>query len=180
MYLRTTQRRNQDGSVVRYVSLAHNRRTGASTQAEVLVNLGREDRLDLDGLRRLARSINRYLGEGGGDGETLEVLSSRPLGAAFALDDLWQKLGVGEALRRAIDQRRFPTDIERVVFALVANRAIDPASKLAAAEWASRDVVIPGLAEMDDDQATGPWTCWWRETPRDRCKRRCSSPPPTC
>jgi hypothetical protein len=38
-------------------------------------------------------------------------------------------------------------------FALVANRAIDPASKLAAAEWASYDVAIPGLDGMDEDQA---------------------------
>ncbi|MFP5487161.1 MAG: IS1634 family transposase, partial [Acidimicrobiia bacterium] len=44
-------------------------------------------------------------------------------------------------------------DVERVLFALVANRAIDPASKLAAAEWASNDVAIDGLETMDDDQA---------------------------
>jgi transposase len=49
--------------------------------------------------------------------------------------------------------RRFTTDVERVLFALVANRAIDPASKLAAAEWASNDVAIAGLEVMDDDQA---------------------------
>jgi hypothetical protein len=157
MYLRSTQRRNKDGSVVRYVQLAHNRRTGKSTQAEVLVNLGREDHLDLDGLRRLARSINRYLGEGAaeagaGDGEGLELESSRPLGAAWLLDGLWRQLGVGEALRAAVGGRRFTTDVERVLFALVANRAIDPASKLAA-EWATEDVVIPGLVGMDEDQA---------------------------
>ena len=40
-----------------------------------------------------------------------------------------------------------------MLFALVANRAIDPASKLAAAEWASYDVAIPGLEDMDEDQA---------------------------
>ncbi len=49
--------------------------------------------------------------------------------------------------------RRFTTDVERVLFALVANRAIDPASKLAAAEWASHDVAITGLESMDEDQA---------------------------
>jgi transposase len=49
--------------------------------------------------------------------------------------------------------RRFSTDVERVLFALVANRAIDPTSKLAAAEWVSHDVAIPGLATMDEDQA---------------------------
>ncbi len=54
MYLRTTSRRNTDGSVVRYVQLAHNRRVEGVTQAQVLLNLGREDKLDPDGLRRLA------------------------------------------------------------------------------------------------------------------------------
>ena len=158
MYLRTTQRRNKDGSVVRYLQLAHNRRTGASTQAEVLVNLGREDRLDVDGLRRLAASIARYTERGEGTlavarGEELSVAESRPLGAAWLLDALWRRLGVNAALARMLGGRRFATDVERVLFALVANRAIAPASKLAAAEWASRDVAIPGLERMDDDQA---------------------------
>jgi hypothetical protein len=49
--------------------------------------------------------------------------------------------------------RRFSTDVERVLFALVANRALEPGSKLAAAEWASEDVHMPGLAGMDEDQA---------------------------
>ena len=35
----------------------------------------------------------------------------------------------------------------------MANRALAPCSKLAAAELASEDVVIPGLAAMDDDHA---------------------------
>jgi hypothetical protein len=63
MYLRTTARRNKDGTSVRYLALAHHRRVDGSTQAQVLLNLGREDRLDPAGLRRLVRSINRYLGE---------------------------------------------------------------------------------------------------------------------
>ncbi len=40
-----------------------------------------------------------------------------------------------------------------MLFALVANRAVDPASKLAAAEWVREDTVIPGLEGMDEDQA---------------------------
>jgi hypothetical protein len=158
MYLRTTQRRNKDGSVVRYLQLAHNRRNGGATQAEVLVNLGREDRLDVDGLRRLAASITRYTDAEQGTlalapGEELQVTESRPLGAAWLLDALWRRLGVDAALARVLGGRRFSTDVERVLFALVANRAIAPASKLAAAEWASCDVAIPGLQGMDEDQA---------------------------
>jgi hypothetical protein len=158
MYLRTTQRRRRDGSLVRYLQLAHNRREGRVTRAEVLLNLGREDELDVEGLRRLARSIRRYTDPGQESGaiepaEGLEVVGSRPLGGAWLLDALWRRLGVAEALRELLGARRFATDVERVLFALVANRALAPCSKLAAAEWACEDVAIPGLRQMDDDQA---------------------------
>jgi len=162
MYLRRTQRRRKDGSVVGYVQLAHNRRVDGVTRAEVLLNLGREDELDVEGLRRLAASITRYadgegavapLGAGGreGDGE-LEVQSSRALGGAWLLDALWRRLGVDEALGRVLGPRRFTTDVERVLFAMVANRALDPCSKLACSEWAIEDAVIPGRGGIDEDQ----------------------------
>ena len=158
MYLRRTQRVRKDGSSVGYVQLAHNSRVGGVTRAEVLVNLGREDELDLEGLRRLARSISRYTdGEppvaGEVAGEGLSVVSSRPLGGVWVLDALWRRLGVGGAIASRGGERRFGTDVERVLFALVANRALRPFSKLAAAEWASTDVHIPGLEAMDEDQA---------------------------
>jgi hypothetical protein len=103
MYLRTTSRRNADGSVVRYVQLAHNHRKDGVTQAQVLLNLGREDKLDPDGLRRLVASINRYLGEsaaggaGGEDvreavGDGLTVTGSRPA---------WGGLAAGRAVAAA-------------------------------------------------------------------------------
>ena len=157
MYLRTTQRRRKDGSPARYVQLAHNRRVNGVTQAEVLVNLGREEELDLEGLRRLAASIARYC-DGDGAGEALgapgefDVVESRPLGGAWLLDGLWRTLGVDRALAGVLGKRRFSTDVERVLFAMVSNRALAPASKLAAAEWTSEDVHIPGLAGMDEDQ----------------------------
>jgi predicted ATPase/DNA-binding CsgD family transcriptional regulator len=61
MYLRLTQRRNRDGSVVRYVQLAHNRRVNGRARAEVVANLGREDQIDVAALRGLVASIGRYL-----------------------------------------------------------------------------------------------------------------------
>jgi Transposase DDE domain len=158
MYLRTIQRHNKDGSTVRYLQLAHNHRKGKNTQAEVLLQLGREDRLDLEGLRRLVGSISRYLDGAGappvaGTDQTLVVESSRQLGSVWLLEGLWRRLGVADALRQVLGGRRFTTAVERVLFALVANRAVDPMSKLSAAEWASCDVAIPGLVGMDDDQA---------------------------
>ncbi|WP_406192299.1 IS1634 family transposase [Streptomyces sp. NBC_01017] len=160
MYLRKIQRRNKDGSVVRYLQLAHNRRKDGTTQAEVLVNFGREDRLDVEGLRRLVASINRYLGGEddaaaplGAEAGPLAVESSRPLGTSWLLDGLWKLLGIDTALTEGLGERRFRTDVERIVFALVANRAIAPGSKLAAAEWATCDQVIPGLPELAEQHA---------------------------
>jgi transposase len=159
MYLRRTQRRRKDGSAVGYLQLAHNRRVGGVTQAEVLLNLGREDELDIEGLRRLAASITRFAdGDGGGvplpgaPGE-FDVAGSRRLGEVWLLDGLWRALGVNRALGGALGARRLATDVERVLFALVSNRALDPCSKLAAAEWAPCDVHIPGLEAIDEDQA---------------------------
>ena len=152
-------RRRKDGSLVRYLRLAHNRREGGVTRAEVLLNLGREDELDVEGLRRLARSIRRYTdpdGEAGGriePAEGLEVVGSRPLGGAWVVDALWRRLGIADTLVALLGARRFATDVERVLFALVCNRALSPCSKLAAAEWVCEDVAIPGLGAMDDDQA---------------------------
>ena len=63
MYVRTISRTNKDGSRVQYVQLAHNvrdQKTGNS-KAEVLYNFGRKDCLDLEAIRRLIRSLSRFL-----------------------------------------------------------------------------------------------------------------------
>jgi transposase len=164
MYLRFSQRANADGTVVRYVALAHNRRVDGKVKPDVLMNLGRVDRLDVDGLLRLAASIRKHFGDGGGLTDSAEagevtgaapmaVVDARPIGTTWLLDALWAKLEIGTSIKRIADGRRFTTAVERVLLALVCNRAIEPMSKLSAAEWATQDVVIPGLAGMDDDQA---------------------------
>lgn len=117
----------------------------------------------VEGLRRLAASINKRFGEDG-DGAgveaglaagagPLEVVDARSIGTTWLLDGLWRRLDVAAAVRAAADARRFTTNMERVLFALVANRAVAPMSKLSAAEWVGEDTVIPGLAGMDDDHA---------------------------
>ena len=64
MYLRTTQRKNKDGSVVQYYALAHNERhpdTGKPV-ARIIHSFGRADELDRDDLVRLCQSIARVCG----------------------------------------------------------------------------------------------------------------------
>ncbi len=157
MYVRTIQRRNKDGSVARYVQLAHNVRLPGRRNpvAQVIHSFGREDQLDRQALARLVRSISRFLEPGeqlaAAASEELRFLDSRPFGGGYVLDGLWRRLGIGAALERLARRRRVTPQVERLLFALVCNRALAPGSKRAALEWAREDVHLPGVSELGSD-----------------------------
>jgi Transposase DDE domain len=148
---------------VRYLQLAHNEWDAVARRSvpKIVYSFGREDQLDTDAIGRLAGSLSRLLGPGeapaaaGDAGSELAFTQSRAFGGAYVLDALWQRLGIGRILAGlASSGRGRPRDAaaaERVLFALVASRALAPSSKLAAAEWMSRDVHIDGLGEVSDD-----------------------------
>jgi len=160
VYLRETSRRNKDGSKVTYLQLAHNERhpvTG-SPVAKVIHNFGRADQVDRAALRRLVGSISRFLepaaSTDGAGGHGVEIVDSRRFGGAYVLDALWERLGIAKALRLSATGRRLDADVtERVLFALVANRCLEPTSKLAAVRWAAERVALPGCGDFDDDAA---------------------------
>jgi Transposase DDE domain len=160
VYLRETRRRNRDGSTVSYLQLAHNERhpeTGAPT-AKVIHSFGRAESVDRAGLARLVSSISRFLDPAqavaAAAGAEVEVLDARRLGGAWVLDRVWERLGIGAAVRRVAAGRKVDGEsAERVVFALVAQRALEPGSKLACTRWVAQRVVIEHLAGFSDDQA---------------------------
>ena len=154
MYLRSTPRRNKDGSEVRYLQLAHNVWDPAAkrSRVQVVYNFGREEPGTREALERLVASVARHLDPGRTrPAEGLEFAESRPLGGTHVLDALWERLGIGPAMRELLKGRRLDHGAERVLFALVANRALAPSSKLAAARWAGEDVLIAGLPGTTDD-----------------------------
>jgi hypothetical protein len=157
MYLRTSKRKNRDGTVVRYLQLAHNEWDAEAGQSvvRVLYSFGREDQVDRDAIARLIGSLSRVLPPGealaAGAGGELNFVESRPMGAAYALDGLWRRLGIDRTLAKLLGGRKLDGRAERVLFALVANRAIDPSSKLAATTWVRERVAIDGLDDVDTD-----------------------------
>ncbi len=160
MYLRETRRTNRDGSVVAYLQLAHNERhpeTG-SPVAKVIHSFGRAEFVDRDALARLVSSISRFLtpeqAMSAAAGADVEVLDSRHLGGAWTLDRIWERLGIGAAIRRVAAGRRLDGEaVERVVFSLVAQRALEPGSKLAGTKWVAERVAIEGCTGFSEDAA---------------------------
>jgi hypothetical protein len=160
VYVKTTKRENKSGTV-RYLHLAHNEWDPVKGRAvpKVLFTFGREDDLDRDAIKRLVASLSRLLEPGDALASTaagdLEFVSSVPFGGVYVLDHLWRRLRIDEIVGRVGQpkrgRRRDMTVTERVLFSLVANRALAPSSKLAAADWITHDVHIDGLAATDDD-----------------------------
>jgi hypothetical protein len=157
MYLRATPRKNNDGSVVRYLQLAHNTwdPEAKRSRVQVIYNFGREDQANRAALERLVASVSRFLDPDRAlvatAGEGLEFIEARPLGGTWALDGLWRRLGIDQTMRRLLKGRRLDDRAERVLFALVANRALAPSSKLAAAGWVNDEVLIDRLEHTSDD-----------------------------
>jgi hypothetical protein len=159
MYLRRTTRKRKDGSEVGYLQLAHNEwdaKAGHSV-VRVLHSFGREDLIDRSAIERLIGSLERWLDPGApprpaaGTGPGLRFVESRPIGGAWALDGLWRALKIDRTLERLLEGRRLDPRAERVLFAMVANRALEPLSKLACSKWVSERGWIDGLAELDED-----------------------------
>ena len=153
-------RENRSGGHT-YVSLAHNERDERDgvSRARILYNFGRKDRLDLDAVRRLIASLSRYLPSDelvlpreAGSGEPLEFLAAKRLGPALVLDGVWRALGLDGVFERLLAERSFRTPVERLVFAMVAQRAIDPGSKLSVESWVADEVFIPELEVVDVQQ----------------------------
>lgn len=161
MYVRTTTRRNKDGSTVRYLQLAesvwdagHQR-----SQTRVLYNLGREDALDAEALRRLARSLLRVaspeelerlqeLQDASSQAPRLRLEWAKEYGGVHVLHALWRELGLGGEIARACAERPSASALSEAAFLLVANRALAPESKLGLYERWMEEIHWPAAEEV--------------------------------
>jgi hypothetical protein len=157
MFLREVRRRNKNGTQVSYLQLVHNQWDAAAqaSRTKILYSFGRTDQVDPAAIKRLIASLSRLLDPAAALRVTasseLTLLESRPFGGTHVLDGMWQRLGIDKVIGGLLKGRRRDPRVERVLFALVANRALDASSKLAAAGWVSDDVHVDGLPQTSDD-----------------------------
>ena len=112
MYLRSTKRKNKDGSTVEYFQLAHNERHHQTRKpvAKIIHSFGRADQLDRQELVRLCNSIARVCGliitdpvdpvtQPIGFGEGLKIKQTLSLGCPLVVETLWERLGLRKTLQ---------------------------------------------------------------------------------
>ena len=158
MYLRTTKRKNKDGSTVEYYQLAHNERHPKTRKpvARIIHNFGRTDQLDRQELVRLCQSIARVCGlivtdpldaestaATIGLGDDLKIKQTLALGCPTVVEALWEKLGLRKTLQDIEKAAGAQVPYERALLAMVANRLCEPESKLGVWDrWLSK-VYLP-------------------------------------
>ena len=161
MYLRTTRRKNRDGSEVVYYQLAHNSRDPVTgkVSASIIHNFGRADSLDRDVLVRLCRSIARICGLevveplAAREAEApVEMLGATNLGGPTLARALWERLGIGPAIRGQLEGAGASTQLETALFAMIANRLDDPTSKLGVYKRWRDTVFLPEADELALDR----------------------------
>src|SRR4029450_3767365 len=155
MYLRETRQKRADGSLVTHLQLVksvwnpHKKRS----EVRILHNCGRaEDPKTAERLRQLARSILKKC-----DPEEIvrhsahwRLIDAWPYGALYVLEALWQRLGLADIIAEQLKGRTLDFAVERALFAMVANRACAPCSKLYCYEqWLREDVRIAGTDTLN-------------------------------
>ena len=154
MYVRTTKRTNKDGSVVRYLQLAESVWDPEKQRSEsrIIHNLGREEEVDREAMRRLAKSILRVScpddlarleAEGEAQGEPIRIEWVKEYGGLHVLRALWDRFSLGEEIRRVAADRPTAHALAEAAFLIVANRALAPESKLGLYERWLQDVHWP-------------------------------------
>ena len=170
MYLRTTRRKNKDGSIVEYYQLAHNERHPDTRKptARIIHSFGRADKLDHDQLARLCNSIARVCGlkvidpindyeatqqkDSLGFSDDVKLIKTLAFGCVLAIEALWERLGIGKELRDICKAKKIKVPYERALLAMVGNRLCEPESKLGVWDrWLSK-VYLPSCQSLKLEQ----------------------------
>ena len=158
MFLRETRQRRTSGEVVTYLQLVESvwDPVKKRPQIRVVFNFGRgDDPIVRERLRALAQGILRRVAPEDlvRDRGDWKLIDSWPYGDLYVIEQLWARLGLKELLPGLVeDATRTKLPVERAAFAMVANRAVAPCSKLYCYEqWLREDVVVDGTAGLQLD-----------------------------
>ena len=150
MYLRETRQKRADGTLVTHLQLAESvwNPHKKCSEVRIVYNCGRaDDSQTAERLRKLARSILKRCApeEIVEQAPQWRLIEAWPYGALYVLEAVWKRLGIPDIIAEPLASRKVDFALERALFAMVANRACAPSSKLYCYEqWLHEDVRIDG------------------------------------
>ena len=138
-----------------YLQLVESFRENGKVKQRMVASLGRLDEVKVKALiSDLERSIGikpAVLESSVPESLPISFAPARAYGDLYALQCLWQELGLGAALNRSLRSSRRQFDAEALIRTMVFNRLADPCSKLGVLDWLDR-VEMPGVAAVSHQQ----------------------------
>jgi len=135
-----------------YLHIVQNYRENGRVRQRILGSLGRLDELLKKG--DLERVITQLVEQCPGvrllraqAAGSLQIQSDLVWGPVMVFDRLWEDLGLKEQLRELATHKRLKFDFERMVFAQVLQRFLEPGSDLRGSKWI-RTVHEPGFQDL--------------------------------
>lgn len=122
MFFRKKKSKNYE-----YLQIVEGFRDGGKVHQRVLLTLGKLQHLrengNLDGLLRSGARFNEKLAllSAHNNGKSEPVCCNR-IGPDKVFSRLWRELGIGNAIKKSIDGRRFQFEVERAVYHTVLHR----------------------------------------------------------
>lgn len=118
-----------------YVRVVRSKRVGGRPRPEVIANLGNLETFR-ESIPTILRGLHRLLGDETPEAEVeLENVDHVECGVTFAVNALWEELGLTRKLRQCFRARRALCPTELLVRTMVTNRLSEPTSKLGIARW---------------------------------------------
>ena len=131
MYVRT-KRVTSGAKTYEYLALCESFREGGHVRQRVIANLGRKDLLDPKDIDAMLRALDPLAGQAvvlDTADDSQGLVATLQYGPMPILRRLWEDLGIGPLLRKAVVERAISAPLEQAAFAMVAARFMHPASK---------------------------------------------------
>jgi hypothetical protein len=126
-----------------YVALVEAVRDGDRTGHRVLFRLGEASALRASGqLDRIIAALQQHAARPWVPADELDAQAAPAVGSVAAAHTMWRQLGLDVWFAK-VGAERGAVAVEPAVWAMVANRLVDPCSTRRLPEWVERDVVMP-------------------------------------
>jgi hypothetical protein len=123
-----------------YLQIVENRKEKGKVKQRVIATIGRMDQLQAkDRVETLIRSLARF------SEKTMLILSgnsevladAKKVGPALIFERLWERTGIKDAIRKALQGRNFEFNVERAIFLTVLHRLMVSGSDRFCDRWKS-------------------------------------------
>jgi transposase len=136
----------------RYAYLVENHRVAGKIRQRLVLNLGAAESISTKRIDAVIAALQPLSSspEKPALSPLVKNRVARLLGPVLVAEAIWDRLGIASVIARVLRKRKIELDVPLLSFGMVANRLVEPRSKLALTEWYRR-VHIPGLLDLSPD-----------------------------